>query len=689
MLINLPIILVIVTLSFIGYGIYMNKRLNLNKFNYSLSIGFTVFFTILQLLYYPIQYLNLSFNLIIISSIIVIGVGIILAFRYINELKHLIFRKNTILLIISLIVFVLVYYQTNIDIAFSDSQMYINYVSQNIRIENLNMFNLYTGETGSEWEIIYLYQGYYHFGSFISWFINIPSSIFGYGSSVANITVVTWGLGLLYSLISNSFFISFLGDLDVKNKWVKRILIIFTLFYSNYYYWRIALSFYGNTFRTLLITMLMYFIYTWIKENKDEYKFIIVCILFTGLSCSSSFLFISFGVMMALAIYLFINKKEDTFITMSYLVIPILVYGITIFTKDEVHIGISLLILSIIYYIGIRFNEFKKIIYVIEEFIFKHAKLIFYIIVPIILALWSLYVNIFNQEFLYGYDFWFKDHRSVDMVLDYRFIYSNPMTFVLNIFRWLGIILIIREKGNGYLKVTFITMLLLFLNPLVSTAIADTIASNVFYRLVEVLFNPFTEAIIFLYIINKYNNKIVIVVTCSIMLLCTGLNHILSLSGNEYGHYYFYVAGAKDMLPLYKIDWEDYDIIQHYLEETKDTQDKQLVALSHTDALRSFAPQTQQIFTARDHWYPYSRIDGNFYNIAMDRHSWIKDLPSPTYTNACMYIERYKVDHIILNKINNVDYDKGSDECSYTIYENELFKLKGVIDDPNVIEYER
>ena len=687
MLINLPIILGIITLSFIGYGIFVNQKLNLNHLSFSLPIGFTIFFTILQLLFYPIQYFNLSFDLIIVSSLIVIIIGLLLSIKYRKTLVEFIINKNNVLLILTILVFVVVYYQTNIDIAFSDSQMYINYVSQNVGIKELNMFNLYTGETGSEWEIIYLYQGYYHFGSFISWIVNIPSVLLGIDSYVSNITVVTWGLGLLYSLISNSFFIGFLSKLDIKNIWFKRILMVFTLFYSNYYYWRIALSFYGNTFRTLLITMLMYFIYIWVKENKKEYKYIIIAILFTGISCSSSFLFISFGVMSALAIYLFINRKEDAFITMSYLVIPILVYGIIIFSKDEVHIGISLLILSIIYYVGIRFNEFKKIIYVIESFIFKHAKLIFYIIVPTILALWSLYVNIFDQEFLYGYDFWFKDHRSVDMVLDYRFIYSNPMTFILNLFRWLGIILIIKEKGNGYLKVTFITMLLLFLNPLVSTAIADTIASNVFYRLVEVLFNPFTEAIILIYIINKYNNKLTMIITCLVMLLCTGLNHALSLSSNDYGHYGFYVAGAKDMLPIYKIDWEDYDIIQAYLKETKDKDN--LVVLSHTDALRSFSPQTKQIFTARDHWYPYSRIDGNFYNIAMDRHSWLNNLPSPTYSNACMYIERYNVNYIVLNKVNNVDYDKGSDECSYTIYENDIFKLKGVIDDPNIIEYER
>ena len=50
-------------------------------------------------------------------------------------------------------------------------------------------------------------------------------------------------------------------------------------------------------------------------------------------------------------------------------------------------------------------------------------------------------------------------------------------------------------------------MLILFLNPLATTAVAYLIASNVFYRTVEVLFNPFTEMLILLAVIQWLDHR--------------------------------------------------------------------------------------------------------------------------------------------------------------------------------------
>ena len=274
------------------------------------------------------------------------------------------------------------------------------------------------------------------------------------------------------------------------------------------------------------------------------------------------------------------------------------------------------------------------------------------------------------------------------MVLDYTFVYSSLLTFILNIFRWYGVYLVLREKGNGYIKVTFIVMLLLFLNPLVSTAISYTIASNVFYRLVEVMFNPFTEAILFIYIVNKFEGKkLVKVLCCFVMIFVTSLNHVCSFLGNDIGHYSFYIEGGKKSMPLYKVTWYEYDVIQKYMNEIKGDDDSKTI-LSHTDALRSFSPSTKQIFTARDYYYQYTQIDWNFYSIAKNMFDWEEERDA-NFHHACMYIERYEVDYVILKHNLAGKFDKGSDMCTYTIYENDAYKLKGVIDDPNIIEYER
>ena len=60
---------------------------------------------------------------------------------------------------------------------------------------------------------------------------------------------------------------------------------------------------------------------------------------------------------------------------------------------------------------------------------------------------------------------------------------------ILNIIRWIGVILILwkaQSEEQNYIKSLFVMMLILFLNPLATTAVAYLIASNVFYRTVEV-----------------------------------------------------------------------------------------------------------------------------------------------------------------------------------------------------------
>ncbi|MEG3003969.1 MAG: hypothetical protein RR878_03370 [Anaerorhabdus sp.] len=206
-------------------------------------------------------------------------------------------KVETIFVILSLLVFFFVFYNCFIDIEFSDAPMYLNYISQNINNKHINLFNLYTGLVGAEWDSLYLYQGYYHFTSFLCWLINIPHYLFNSTGYVENIAISTWSMGMLYNILSSMVFISIIKYFKWENKVIEYSVLIFTLFFSNFYYLRIAFSFYGNMFRTLLITLLIFLIYQWAKEEKDQLKYLFVLVVAAGLACSSSFLFISFTVL--------------------------------------------------------------------------------------------------------------------------------------------------------------------------------------------------------------------------------------------------------------------------------------------------------------------------------------------------------------------------------------------------------
>lgn len=672
----LAISLLIVVL--FGYGKTMMKLLKLEKEIFAVPIGFVTFFSVLQLFYYPVQFFNLSFNLIIAITTILLILGIILAFLHLKEVKV---SKYWLLVVLSIFVYLGVFYFCFIDIEFSDSPMYLNYIAQNINNSTLNKFDLYSGLVGQEWDGLYLYQGYYHFASYLCWMINIPYYLLGSSGYVENIAISTWGLGLLYNVLSSMIIINIIAYLKFDNKYLKFVVLLFTLLFSNFYYWRVVLAFYGNTYRTILITMLMFYSYRFVNNENEKFKYLMMLIVGAGIACSSSFLFISFSVLICLCAYLFSNKRTNAFKDMAIIVLPIAIYASVMFYKSNKLIGMILVTIFLIYYLFKNTYIINNICQIIEKFLFKYAKIIFFVFLPLLLIAYSFYLNVTDDNLLIDYAYALQDHQQYDMVKDYTFRYSGIIDNCLNIIRWLGVAMVIYKahtNGDRYIKYTFVLMLLLFLNPLCASGLAQTIASNVFYRNVEVLFNPFTESLILLSIIDNINNKYITMGISAVLLLSTILGHALSFVDSDEGLYTFYVNGGKEVDHIYKIEHGEYEVIKRLQEElANDPIDGQPIVISQANGMRTFIPNAYQPITTRDFYYPYNRIDWNFYEIVRKHYPWQEHVDTP-YENTCMYLERYDVDYLIIKYWDNSEFDQASDACSVTIFESAEFKLKKV-----------
>lgn len=663
---------------FFGYGKTMMKLLKLEKEIFAVPIGFVTFFSVLQLFYYPVQFFNLSFNLIIVITAVLLILGIILAFLHLKEVKV---SKYWLFVVLSIFVYLGVFYFCFIDIEFSDSPMYLNYIAQNINNSTLNKFDLYSGLVGQEWDGLYLYQGYYHFASYLCWMINIPYYLLGSSGYVENIAISTWGLGLLYNVLSSMIIINIIAYLKFDNKYFKFVVLLFTLLFSNFYYWRIVLAFYGNTYRTILITMLMFYSYRFVNDENEKLKYLMMLIVGAGIACSSSFLFISFSVLICLCAYLFSNKRPNTFKDMAIIVLPIAIYASVMFYKSNKLIGMILAIIFLIYYLFKNTYIINNICQIIEKFLFKYAKIIFFVFLPLLLIAYSFYLNVTDDNLLIDYAYALQDHQQYDMVKDYTFRYSGIIDNCLNIIRWLGVAMVIYKahtNGDRYIKYTFVLMLLLFLNPLCASGLAQTIASNVFYRNVEVLFNPFTESLILLCIIDNINNKYITMGISAVLLFSTVLGHALSFVDSDEGLYTFYVNGGKEVDHIYKIEHGEYEVIKRLQEElANDPIDGQPIVISQANGMRTFIPNAYQPITTRDFYYPYNRIDWNFYEIVRKHYPWQEHVDTP-YENTCMYLERYDVDYLIIKYWDNSEFDQASDACSVTIFESAEFKLKKV-----------
>ena len=148
-----------------------------------------------------------------------------------------------------------------------------------------------------------------------------------------------------------------------------------------------------------------------------------------------------------------------------------------------------------------------KVTDLIEGFLHKYAIQIFVVGVTVLMVVGGFIYYQINPGYEYNYRHYFENHQSYDMIKDYFFIYTGKSQNLVNIMRWIGVILLLTiktdDKGMKFFKYLFIVLFVVFLNPLCVIAISKLFASNVYYRTFDVIFNPLTEMLFIVLIISK------------------------------------------------------------------------------------------------------------------------------------------------------------------------------------------
>lgn len=668
----LIVCLLVVLMASAGFGAQLRQYFPKLKEEYFFPLGFALLLMILQLVYYPAMFFHWSSTYEHVVSLLVLLVGCGLTIRHICLIKQELWRKRSCWLLLSFGVFLLVFYHSSIEIAYSDSQMYLNYMSQNVHASKINLFHIWTGQWGKEWDSIYLFQAYYHFGSFLSWLVNQLGSL-------EFITIQTWGLGILYSLTSAGFLVNFAYRLG-KDFFRTSLLCLFGLLYLNFYYWRVAFAFYGNTFRTMYIAAHLYYLYLYFKED-EKYKWLCVILSFAGIATSSSYLFIAFAMNYALMTFLFWYKGKGSIAEMADFVLPMVLYAFALFSRGNFWIAVLLGLLAIIYYVFRKQSFMLRWIEKWEVFLQKHSFTIFLFGAAVLLAIGgAIYYFVLNPHYEYNYRHYFQNHQLYDMIKDYFFVYSGKTQKVLNLLRWGAVILLLLSKREDnyvlFAKKYIWVLLLVFLSPLSTVAIAKLMASNVYYRTFDALFNPFTEMLLFMIWLDRCvstrQGKMLVVCVVVYLLVYAHLFSFLNAYAGEYGQYVH-----QAILPKYKLDYESYDAAKYFTQEIKQQaskEDGQWRVISHVEGLRTFVPDVWQIFTLREYYYANERINAEFYEQARNHYSYETYLPTD-FSSACQYVKRFAVDYLLIEYHNNPDFDIEIAKCSQQIYENSRFRI--------------
>ena len=669
---------------FEGFGAWLGEKLNCTAGKYGAPYGAAAFFAFLAILYYPVEILHGSFRILFLETVFVVLFMLYCTIRSWKTVWKRLKSRYSLCLIAAAVIFCYAFYHCYVDLEFSDATMYLGYISQDIGNAHINLFNPYTGVSGKEWDSLYLYQAYYPFVSVFVYSLNLFSSVLGM-EHIETLKASVWGMDMLYQLVSTALLINITGLLKTKNVWQKRVLLFFGMFYLNLYYWRVVDAWYGNTWRTLFITLLMVSAYRWIAgEFTDaDAKRIIPVISFAGIACSSSYLFIAFALLSILAAYLFLKKGENVFQQMSVYVIPLVIYACVMLTHQTSAAYLIMAFFAVYYFLLFTNQKFRDLLHRLDLYVEQHARLIFVILIPGLCMGYSLYLHFAHPEFLYDYDYFFRNHQDVDMVKDYFFVYSTWLDNLINALRWVGVVLLIQnavKPEDLYLKVSAQLMILVFMNPLATPAIAATIASNVFYRAWEVMFNPFTE-LFFINLIFQHLNACKerrLMQTCiaGVLLFVTIDTNYLALKGDGNASYGFYVSHAGETDPLSKVTKDEAEAIAALGDAVGEQAytGTQPIILSQIEATRSYLPNVIQLITPRDTYYTDTRVNEDLYQIARRHHPW-DDVQDAPYEETGELLKQYQVQYAVVRYWENPEFDAALAECGTNIYQNSTIRI--------------
>ncbi|MDO4193747.1 MAG: hypothetical protein Q4D24_10630 [Erysipelotrichaceae bacterium] len=666
-----------------GTGTALLKKLNIEKKGLAGALGFSVILGLLQTMYYVPLMLNMSFTWIIILTSLVLAGGLLVTLLHIKDTVRSFLSIDTMIIAVAAAVFMFVFSKMYIDLDYADSTTYLNYIALNINAPELNMYNLADGMRGQEWNVYYLFQGYYHFGSYLCWLVNLPYYLLGSSSYVSNLVVSVWGLGLLYNVFTNMLIVNAVKQMRTSNKFVRIAVLLFGLFYANFFYWNIAFAFYGNTFRSLFVMLLIYIVWRWQKDDDDNIKWLLWAPLAAGFACSSSFLFMSFAVMFALAGYLAAMKRPHALSDMAQLIMPMVCYILAFLSRVMPAAAIVLAVAYAAVFAFIRISPDHGFIRFLEGLYAKYAKNLFFIGVPVLFAIGSFVIHLVEKTDFTSYSYYLWNWRQMDMMTDYLFIHSEWLDGLVNVLRWAGVLLFIMNRNDideeKWMKAFVIMMVVFFLNPLCMILLQKTITGMVFYRNFMTLFNPLTEVLFLDMIFRKSSRYLAAAPVLSAFLVAAVLlGNIGSFKLDpSTGLYWVYIRGGQNVDGVYKVDPDEMNALNFLREEVKQINDRQPVVVSQSAATLTYMPEVYSIFGPWHYHYPLDRVNDEFYQITRKHEDWLEE-EDPDYTKSCEYLLQYDTDYVLLQYWQSAELDQATDACSTAVYTGSKYKVKKI-----------
>lgn len=560
-----------------------------------------------------------------------------------------------------------------------DTVHYLSTTLHNSSAEVLGNFFGYRGTVSEDISLLYDYQGIYHY---YAQFLKFTRQVFGLSTEATPIYIWTASLSYFYFLA-----VTLLNSIRLCLKQhgiLTRVCALgFSLMLFASYY-NITFAFFGNTLKMVAVMNLVLQFYCY--GVKKQQNLPVIALMFCGLiACSSSGLFqsILFYVGMVMAVGLHPLKKKGQYFWLGLISVPLFVYG-WLLIREEALIVVPQSVLLVLPLVYLGFLMLMFLLRFLSETMLRRL-----FTVMMVLAFAGLFaVSLLSfRDVEGGFLYFFRSFSAADMTLDY-FSFSTPAEAVRNllILATLAAGLILARRRSR-MRLWALTILILFLNPLVAPGVSRLLTSEVYGRCFEVLVNPAVLLWCWAAISDAWEDSFLHLA----IPLFQGAAGILGVGICCYGlltPYNAVFVPGEDFNAVARVDQDQYDLYRE-VDETvsalaeapsvlsqdytlKGYVDHLYLTIPITDFMRAPAYQDEK-GTA-----PYELLNVFYPRSFVGQKVWDNE---PDYTQACRLIEASDVDYLVLSKESLIQWEDGTTEplwmyirtCARELYSNDSY----------------
>lgn len=665
--------------TFYNLGFWLNHR-----FDFKLDpwlffpFGLISWFGLIQFLIYPFVWLKIPtivFFVVLGLLILLINIlGIITKNKPRFNKVDLIYYFGMVLFVVAMVYFAA---QRTLGQNSFDTNFYLSMVVQGAHSSTLSFVEYGTGLLSNVVNTQYDYQSFYTFGSFILGTFEPIIRILNPDYFTISTHVYIWTTSILFYTLEFTLMFGMIKQLKLFRSPIIPFLIMLFLGYHSLVYYNNIFAFFGNTYRTWILAFLMMEIYRSLSE--DVHKPLVILLVSSALiAVSSTGFFLGIIVLTPYIMILFYRKIDLKLLIriVGLVVLPTMLFSLFYLGGNKIILFLLIFVAIIGVYIflaSLYYCAFK-----FKESIYSLFRIVILFGLPIFILGYSLFAVVRGRILPQAF---FFDHRAYDMV----WFYFNTETTVhifINFIYFVGLFGFMIFSKSIY-RWYVLALVVLFINPISAQFVSRFIASVVYYRSFEVIFNPFTVLMFtttLISFINWEKTRIVL----SILLFFGFLPSVVEHSKLYYHNSFL---PSQNYSSLYRVESPQIETLSVLKTKIAIENYEQARVVSQIEMVRGFVPNVVTPISNETirgiNRYTINKEHSKLLTIFMNRDfigQKIFDV-EPEYENTCKYLMDERIDFVVVDKNQFYFDEKGViipiyfkvRDCATPIYESDHY----------------